>query len=111
MAVRDVTGDGRADIVLGSGQKLRVLAGVTGAQVMDELPFAPKFTGGVQVAVGEVNGDGMGDIIAGPGPAAARGSSIQQLLRCGRNSRLAPRAIGEACRWPPPIWMVMAARI
>jgi len=35
------------------------------------IPYAPKFTGGVTVAVGDTNGDGKPDIITGPGAGAA----------------------------------------
>jgi hypothetical protein len=72
VAVGDVTGDGRADIITGpgagGGPHVRVFDGVTGAAVRDFWGFAPNFTGGVRVAVGDVTGDGRADVVTGAGP-------------------------------------------
>jgi FG-GAP-like repeat len=78
ISVGDVTGDGRVDLVLGSGQGNTVKV-IRGQDVLNATPtnaptiateitaFAVGFTGGVRVAVGDVNGDGLADIIAAPG--------------------------------------------
>ncbi len=73
VAVGDVNGDGRGDIVtgtgVGGGPRVRVLDGKTlGATVLkDYFAYEGSFRGGVQVAAGDVNGDGAADVIAGTG--------------------------------------------
>ncbi|HEV8306360.1 MAG TPA: VCBS repeat-containing protein, partial [Methylomirabilota bacterium] len=71
VAVGDVNGDGRADIITGpgpgGGPNVRVFDGRTGALLRSFFAYDPTFTGGVFVAAGDVNGDGMADIITGAG--------------------------------------------
>ena len=85
IAIGDVTGDGRADLVAGAGEGLRSQVKVFRGQdltpaaggVVTAPPAATNFfaydanfTGGVRVAVGDVNGDHIGDIITAPGAGA-----------------------------------------
>jgi hypothetical protein len=77
-AVGDVDGDGDADIVYsvgpGADPHVLVLDGTTGGVVMSFDAFAPSFSGGINVALGDVNGDGAADIIVGAtnGPPAVK---------------------------------------
>ena len=93
----DVNGDGVPDIVVGAGygggpevkvyDGAAIALGGASAQTAIDTPlkkfyaYAPNFTGGVNVAVGNINGqtiDGtatgapLEDIVTGPAPAAAR---------------------------------------
>ena len=50
----DVTGDGKADLVVGTasaGQQVKVFNGASGAVLTSIWPFAPLFSGGTHVAV------------------------------------------------------------
>lgn len=72
VAVGDVTGDGRSDVVVaagpGGGPAVRVYNGVTGAEVRSFFAFDPRFNGGVSVAVGFFDSDRFADIVVGAGP-------------------------------------------
>lgn len=72
VAVGDLNNDGHADIVTGAdaggGPHVRAFSGVNGSQLRSFFAYAPAFTGGVRVAVGDTDGDGFEDIITGAGP-------------------------------------------
>ena len=66
----DVTGDGVADIVVGTGPGsatlVKVYDGKTFQEVFSYAPFEASFTGGVFVTTGDMNGDGVADIAITP---------------------------------------------
>src|SRR5204862_1293337 len=70
VAAGDVNGDGRADLVVGTGPgiaaQVRVLNGDDGSTLRAFLPYGA-FPGGVWVAAGDVTGDGFADIVTGAG--------------------------------------------
>lgn len=70
VAVGDVNGDGRADLIAGTATNAAVVGvfdGLTGSRRAQFLPFSSAFAGGVTVAAGDVNGDGRDDLIIGTG--------------------------------------------
>lgn len=79
IAVGDVNGDGRGDIITGAdatgGPHVQVFDGVSNAVIRSFFAYNPSFTGGVRVAAGDVNGDGRADIITGAG--ATGGPHVQ----------------------------------
>jgi hypothetical protein len=72
VAAADLDGDGRAEVVTGTGAgggpHVRAFDGRTGDPVAGFLAFDPDFRGGVGVAAGDVDGDGRAEVVAGPGP-------------------------------------------
>jgi hypothetical protein len=70
VAAEDFTGDGTPDVVLGTGPggptAVRVLDGVTKAELFTVAPFEATFTGGVFVAAGDITGDGKADLVITP---------------------------------------------
>ena len=76
VAAGDVNGDGRADIITGTGAgapggHVKVFDGRTGSEGMSFLAYNTAFAGGVFVAAGDVNGDGRADVVTGTDEGAA----------------------------------------
>jgi lipoprotein-anchoring transpeptidase ErfK/SrfK len=72
LAVGDVTGDGKADIVVATasaGNMVRTFDGTTFAKLREFVAIDPKFGGGFSVAVGDTDGDGARDIVIAPSNA------------------------------------------
>lgn len=71
VALGDVTGDGRADLITGAGFRggphVRVYSGANFTVIRDFFAYDSSFRGGVNVAAGDVNGDGAAEIVTGAG--------------------------------------------
>ncbi|MDB6175336.1 MAG: hypothetical protein JWL59_4647 [Chthoniobacteraceae bacterium] len=71
----DVTGDGRDDIIVGSGRGggiVQIYDGQTGSLVNSYTPFGKGFKGGVRVAIGDVDGNGIDDVVVSQGDSGSR---------------------------------------
>ncbi|OGY81206.1 MAG: hypothetical protein A3I91_01840 [Candidatus Kerfeldbacteria bacterium RIFCSPLOWO2_02_FULL_42_19] len=87
VACGDLDGDGRAEIITGTGA-----GGGPQVRVFDKsgntrftpgfFPYDSKFRGGVRVASGDVNGDGIAEIITAPGPGG--GPQVRLFDRTGK---------------------------
>ncbi|CAN5552509.1 hypothetical protein BH11PLA2_BH11PLA2_05540 [soil metagenome] len=75
IAAADITGDGKAEIIVGAdkggGARVRVLDMTVSAKgsvsIVDFFAYDVNFRGGVRVAAGDVNGDGIQDVVTGAG--------------------------------------------
>ncbi|MFM8272026.1 MAG: SdrD B-like domain-containing protein [Gemmata sp.] len=73
VAAGDVDGDGRAEVVTGSGPGVAPhvkLFNGSGAERLSFLAYAPGYLGSFSVGAGDMTGDGRAEIITGAGPAA-----------------------------------------
>ncbi|MFL5338819.1 MAG: PQQ-dependent sugar dehydrogenase [Gemmataceae bacterium] len=72
VAVGDVAGDSRPDVVTGAGAgggpHVRVFDGGTSAVDTEFFAYGLSFTGGARVTTADVNGDGRPDIVTAAGP-------------------------------------------
>lgn len=68
VAAGDINGDGRDDLIVGTGpgpvSEVRVISGRTGLTLRILTPFAD-FQGGVYVAAGDLDGDGRAEVLVG----------------------------------------------
>jgi hypothetical protein len=75
VAAGDVNGDGRVDVIVGSGEgragEVKVYSGADFHLLLDRA--VPSLSGGVHVAAGDVNADGFADLVLGQG---AGGSTV-----------------------------------
>jgi len=74
VAVGDLNGDGRDEIVTSPGPGMAPIVRIfdaRGVRVLkeDAFAYAETFQGGVHVAVGDLNGDGRDEIVTSPGPS------------------------------------------
>jgi hypothetical protein len=105
VAVGDVNGDGRPDVIVGAGlggaPHVKVIDGARIGQIgpdgtiSDSALLASFFAydssvrGGVNVAVGDVNGDGFADLIVGPGVGGGPHVKVFDGTRLGSGTLLA----------------------
>jgi hypothetical protein len=80
----------------GGGPAVTVIDGTTGQVLAEFFAYAPNFTGGVYVAVGDVNGDGIPDLITGAGSGG--GPQVQvidgsKLTQVQANGQIDPSAV------------------
>src|SRR5205823_1589777 len=99
VAVGDVNGDGRADIITGAGSSggphVKVIDATrlgqvqANGQIADSallgsfLAYSPTFTGGVRVAAADVTADGLADIVTGAGPGGGPHVKVIDATRLG----------------------------
>ena len=70
VALGDVTGDGRPEIIvgqLGGGSKVRIFD-LTGKLLSEFTAYEPTFAGGVFLSIGDADGNGSSEVILGAGP-------------------------------------------
>jgi len=85
VALGDVTGDGNLEIVTGPGpgeKPIVKIFSLSGELKNSFLAYNEKFTGGVEVAVGDLNGNGVAEIITGP--ASSGGPQVRIFNSAGR---------------------------
>ena len=90
VALGDVTGDGRADLIVGAGSgglpSVKVFDGATGALELTFEAYGALFRGGVRVAVGDVDGDGKPELITGAGPGGGPQVNVYKVTCAGGKS-------------------------
>lgn len=71
VSLADVNGDGRLDIVTGTGKgggpHVRAFNALNGTNLLSFMAYNPNFRGGVFVTAGDMDGDGLAEIVTGTG--------------------------------------------
>lgn len=72
LAVADLDGDGRGEIIVGAGSggapEVKTFTGAGLPRGPGFLAYGPRFRGGVRVAAADLDGDGRAEIVTGAGP-------------------------------------------
>src|SRR5207248_2299957 len=77
VAVADLDGDGKAEVVTGAGEgggphvRAFKVTGSTATEVLSVMAYDPAFRGGVRVAAGDTDGDGRAEVVTVPASESA----------------------------------------
>jgi len=89
-----VDGDGRADLVIGSGKggqsRVRVFSGFNRGLLQQFVALEPAYTGGIRVALLDTNGDGRADFVVGNALGAAARVVVKNARSLSELRRLNP---------------------
>ncbi len=102
VAVGNVSGDGRGEVISGAGPgggpHVKVFNGLTEVELSSFLAYDPAFTGGVHVAAGDLLGGGGDQIITAPG---AGGGPDVRVFAFSVNFAEGPTVIREFLAYAP----------
>lgn len=95
LAVGDVTGDGVADIIVGTdaGSSLVRIFDSTGVVTQQFYAFGKSYTGGTSLAVGDTTGDGVADILVAKRQTEARVSVFTSAGKVQRSFLVFPTTV------------------
>ncbi len=107
VAVGDLTGDGRPDLVItpdeGGGPRARVFSGSGWSQVADFFGILgdANFRGGARAAIGDVTGDGLGDVLIAAGFGGGPRVAVFDGKRIARDGNLVGQGESLWDTWKP----------